>query len=258
MFAGALLAGLVVGSAPAASATSNLVLNLLAGNTRSDAVILPTGQTATVKSLSFKVGMTVENVGPDQADVVRLRLVLPAGLRWGTDLPDPSENCTSTPTTAECRSPYPLDSNDLSKRATGWGWDVTADAPGTYILQSAVTESSSSDPDISNNSSSASVAVTLAVAASAAKVSPARAKAGSVVSARVAVTAGGEPVTPTDVSCSGRIGNARLSGARDATAGAAICRFRTPRRAAGKTLRGTIAFTANGTKLTRRFAVKLR
>src|SRR5438132_1718378 len=123
---------LVTGVASAAPDASNLDLNLLAGNTRSDVVIVPSGQTKTVASLHFKAGITVENVGPDVAQTVRVRLHLPNGLHWGTDFPDPSENCTSTANTADCASPYPLDPNDLNKRSTGWGWDITADAPGDY------------------------------------------------------------------------------------------------------------------------------
>jgi hypothetical protein len=75
--------------------------------------------------------------------------------------------------------------------------------------------------------------------------------------ASVAVKTGGEAIAPAGVSCAGTIGRSKLSGAPSATAGKATCRYRTPKRAKHKVLRGTIAFSAAGTKVSRQFAVKL-
>lgn len=242
-------------TAPASPRASNITVSIVVGTAVRNIPTIPNGGSATVPRLSFKAGVNVESTGPDEA-TIRVRFELPAGLRWGVDLPDSSENCSSTASVAECRSPQPLFS---TTPGAGWAWDVEADAPGTYVLKAELIESSTSDPDPSNNSSSITVVVTQpAVTASAAKVSPARPKAGAVVSARVAVSAGGEAATPSGVTCAGSVGKSRLAGTGKAGSGVAICRYRTPRSAKGKTLRGTVAFSAGGTQITRRFAVKLR
>ena len=200
--------------------------------------------------------MDVESTGPDPASV-RLRFELPAGLHWGDDLPDPGENCTSTTTVAECHPPFPLDWNNPQMSGFGWLWDVVADAPGSYVLKAELIESSASDPESADDSSSVTAVVkeaAAAVTAGAVKLSPAKPRAGAIVSARVAVTG----ASPTDVACTGTVGNARVAGVGRASAEAASCRYRTPRSARGKTLRGSVAFSANGTKITKRFAVRLR
>src|SRR5919199_161468 len=185
-----------VSSASGAASAANLGVNVVVGTThgaRPDVVL--NGASVTVNRLDFIAGMAVEDVGPEPADV-HVRLELPAGLRWGADVPDPSESCTSTPTTGDC-TPATLDP-DNNNRSTGWVWDVIADAPGTYVLKTSVVSSSKADPDLSDNVATATVVVqpasTAAVAATAARVLPARPRAGSVVVARVGVTAGGNPV----------------------------------------------------------------
>jgi len=253
-----LAAALAAGTAGAAPASSNLILDILVGNTRSDAHIVPRHQNETVTSLRFKVGVNVETIGPDVAADVRVRLHLPEGLHWGADLPDPTENCTSTATTADCQPGFPLDANDLSRRATGWGWDVTADAPGDYALSAEVVQSSAPDPDTSDNSSQVTVHVTRAVSIGGVKISPARPKAGAVVTARVAVTAGGDAITPTSVRCAGKVGGKTVSSRAASSGGRATCSFRPARSAKGKTLHGSVTVVAAGATATRAFAVKLR
>jgi hypothetical protein len=253
-----LAAALAAGTVGAAPPSSNLILDILVGNTRSDAHIVPRQQTETVKSLRFKVGVNVETVGPDVAANVRVRLHLSEGLHWGADLPDPTENCTSTATTADCEPGFPLDSNDLNKRATGWGWDVTADAPGDYALSAEVVASSAPDPDTSDNSSRVTVHVTRAVSIGSVKISPAKPRAGALVTARVAVTAGGDAMTPTSVRCEGKVGGRTVPGRATSSGGRATCSFHPARSARGKTLRGSMTVAAAGATATRTFSVKLR
>jgi hypothetical protein len=245
-------------SAPAASAASSNVIVFIAVGADVRAPVIPRGGTATVGSLSFKAGASVETIGPDSADNVSIRFELPAGLRWGTDLPDATENCTSTASTAECRPGFILDPQNPGMRAAGWIWDVIAEAPGSYQLKADVISSSAPDPDPSDNTAIVTVVVSRTVAAGAARISPAKPKAGAAVSARVVVRAGGEPITPTRVACAGTAGNKKVVGSARASSGSATCTYLTPRAARGKTLRGAVAFTAGDTRLTRRFAVKLR
>jgi hypothetical protein len=253
----ALAAVLAVGTAGAAPASSNLVLSILVGNTRADTHIVPTQQTETVKSLHFKAGLNIENSGPDPAQTVRVRLQLSDGLHWGTDLPDATENCTSTPTTANCAAPFALDSNDLSRRAIGWGWDVIAVAPADYALTAEVVESSSSDPDPSDNSSSATAHVTQTVAVGSVKLRPARPKAGSSVTAQVAVTEGGDAITPSGVVCAGKIGARRVPSVAGFSSGRATCRFGPLRSIRGKILRGSVTVVAAAVQVRKTFLVKL-
>jgi hypothetical protein len=253
--AGVFTAVAVVASASAAPAgTAHLSVNIFVG-TNLRAPIIPRGDSTTVSGLKFKAGLNVESTGPDLASV-RLRFELPSGLHWGDDLPDPGENCTSTASAAECHPPFPLDWNNPQMSGLGWLWDVVADAPGSYVLKAELVESSASDPEPADDSSSVAVVVkeaATAVTASAVKLSPAKPTAGSVMSARVAVSG----ATPTGVICAGAVGSVRVTGTGRATVGAATCRYRTPRTARGKTLRGSVSFVAAGTRITRRFTVKL-
>jgi hypothetical protein len=245
---------LLASSAPAApTASSNLLVNVTVG-TEPAAPIIQRGGTTTVNLLSFRAGISIQTIGPDPAPDVRGRFELPAGLHWGVDLPDPSEGCTGTASTASCLFGEPLVPNDMRE---GWFWDVVADVPGTYVLR-AEGEASVPDPDTSDNASTVTVIVRARAAATAVRVAPSKPKAGSVVAASVGVTAGGKPVEPTAVSCAGRIAGSRVAGTPRAGSGKATCRYRTPKSAKGKILRGTIAFQANDERISRRFAVKLR
>ena len=259
---------LTVASASAVPADANVQISIVVGTgsiaTRPPTI--PNGGTANVPVLDFIAGLAVSNAGPDVA-TLKVRFELPPGLRWGADGPDPSEDCTES-VMPECTvalgnaqtNPPPLDS--------AWGWNVHADAPGSYSLKAGIVESSTSDPDTADNSSTVTVVVTLPPApppppppvkatASAVKVSPAKPKAGSLVSATVRVTAGGTPITPTGVACTGSLAGAKVKGTAKAASGNASCRYRTPKSAKGKTLRGKVTFSARGTKFTKPFAAKL-
>jgi hypothetical protein len=83
-------------------------------------------------------------------------------------------------------------------------------------------------------------------------------EAGSTVTASVRIVLGGTPVRPTRVACAGTIGGEKVRGVPKATRGKASCIYRTPTAAKGKTLRGTVAFTARGERYVRRFAARLR
>jgi hypothetical protein len=73
----------------------------------------------------------------------------------------------------------------------------------------------------------------------------------------VPVSAGGSPIRPAAVACAGSIGGTKLKGSPKAASGTASCTFRPPRAAKGKTLRGSVSFTARGTRFTKRFSAKL-
>jgi len=256
--AGTLGVVLLAASAPAArTGSTNLSLNIAVGTSLRNAPVIARGGTATVDAVSFKAGVTAETFGPDPA-TVRVRLELPAGLRWGTDLPDPSENCTSTAGVAECLSGYPLDYENVQRAGVGWLWDIVADGPGTYVLRAEIIEASTPDPDSSNNSSSVTVVVKPSVSASVVKLSPSKPKAGSAISAQVRVTIGGSAVTPTGPTCTGTIGRIKLAGRARAVPGSLTCVYKTPRSAKGKTFRGTLTFDASETRITRRFSAILR
>jgi hypothetical protein len=257
-------------SAPAAATSANVVLAITAiPVTAADAesqppAIVPSGGTKTIARLSFAAGVDLRNLGPEVATAT-VRFELPAGLRWGTDPPDPSENCTSSASNAECTTTVPL-----GGQSTGWIWDVAADQIGGYALRAEIVSASTSDPDVSNNSSNVTIVVTeptgggggggggsVSASASAPKLTPATPKAGSLVAATVRVTAGGTAISPTRLACIGTVGGAKLTGAPRARPGSATCLYRPPKTAKGKLLRGTISFMARGTRFTRRFSARL-
>jgi hypothetical protein len=250
------------GPAPAGStATADVSVDIAVGTVPNETTpkLIPRGATTSASSLSFKAGMWLEDVGPNATESVTVHFELPAGLRWGSVTPSASQGCTSSASAAECTTPRSLDPSLPGNSAYFWEWDVVADAPGSYVFHAELVNSVPTDPNSSNNSSFVKVVVTSAVKASAVKVTPVHPKAGAVVSARVALSAQGSTVSrPSAVACSGHIGHPKLAGSGAATTGAAICRYRTPRSAAGKTLSGAVSLMANGTKITRRFAVRLR
>ena len=257
----AAIAGLLaLGTAPAAAApaTADFQVFVTAGTTVEQ--VVPNGGATAVNSLGFKAGAIVDNNGGDEA-TARLRFTLPDGLRFGRDAPDPTESCIGTASTAECQTPLTI-GTDPSRRSTGWAWDIVADRAGRYVLQAEITQTSGPDPDLSSNTASATVVVTeqtspATVTASTVKLTPAKPKAGLLVSATVRVTADGTPLRPIGIACAGTIGSAKLKGAGKAGSGTATCAYRTPRSAKGKRLRGTLTFSASGTRVLRRFSAKL-
>ncbi|MFO7572400.1 MAG: hypothetical protein R6W48_07355 [Gaiellaceae bacterium] len=249
---------------------------------RSAVPSVPNGGSVTVSRLDFYVLINVDLITP-QAARAKIRFELGGGLRWGPDDPDPSEGCTSTPTTGECDTPEML---PIAGQSGGsWYWDVRASQPGTYSFRAEIVEATDTDPDPSNNSSQITIVVTegsgsggsgggsggsgggggggggtggsASVASSAAKVSPAKPKAGSTVVASVRVARGGSPARPEAIACNASIGGVKVKGGAKAASGLASCLFKTPRTAKGKTLAGSVSFSAGGKRFTKRFSVRL-
>jgi len=215
----------------------------------------------TTTEANFVLVFLVETqVGVVQA--VKLTVGLPDGLRWGHDAPDPSEGCQGS---APAVCTQTLAANPGGTVGGGYWWDVVADHPGSYEVTAAVAPTEP-DPNVSNNTSTfrfevvqpASSPGAAAAVASVAKLTPAKPKAGSVVTATVRVTAGGAPVRPTRVACTGQVGGATVKGTPGAASGSATCRYRTPRTARGKAFRGTISFIAGSAMFTKRFSTRLR
>ena len=180
---------------------------------------MPNGGTTRLSKPSFMAGAVLTSEGPDPVGG-HMRFELPPGLHWGSDAPDPSENCTGTATVGDCRTSADLDPNQFRGDA-GWVWNVVADAPGSYVLKAEIVETSTPDTNPTDNSSSVTVVITGSgngsgpgVATGAVKLSPAVPRAGSVVVARVRVTSGGSPIRPTRPSCSAKVGASRSQEAR--------------------------------------------
>jgi len=223
----------------------------------------PTNETRTERR-NFIIVVSVDTLSPVLQDVT-VTIGLPDGLRWGADDPDPSEGCTGT-APAVCKGRLEPGSQ-VGTIGAGWHWDVVADRNGTYEISASV-EPTERDPDTANNRTTFRFGVAspssgggggsgVSATASAARVTPAKPKAGVVVAATVRVSAGGAPVQPTRVACTGSIGAAKVKGTPRAASGTATCRYRTPASAKGKTLRGAVSFTARGQRFTKRFAARL-
>ena len=258
--------GAVATAAPAAralaSVSANITVDQELASRQSIPTIVPNGGTKTLSKLSFVAGAVLTSVGPDPVGV-HMRFELPPGLHWGADAPDPSEDCTGTVTGGDCRTSADLDPNQF-KGDVGWAWNVVADAPGSYVLKAEILETSTPDTDPTDNSSSVTVVITgssngsaSGVATGAVKLSPEAPRAGSVVVARVRVTSGGSPTRPTKLACGARVGAVAIPGRAHATVGTAACVLRTQKSMSGKTLRGTLTFTAVGTRIVKHFAAKL-
>ena len=257
-----LTAVLAAASAPAAQGPSaNMSVNIVVGAEAQHGSIVQRGGAVAVRALRFAAGVNVENRGPDSATAVRVRLVLPTGLRWGADAPDPSENCVGTDTVADCRAPRLLEATGgAANRTAGWSWDVVAAAQGRYVLKAQLVESTPADPDPSDDAATVTAVVKTSighVVAGPVRITPKIPKAGRPVSARVRVTVDGVPVRTRAPACTGKLPNVGVSWIGRATLGAMTCVYRTPAAAAGKTLRGSVRFSAQGKRFVRRFAVVL-
>ena len=226
---------------------------------------IPNGDSATVTGPNFATGIRIRNAGPETASL-RFRIELGAGLRWGNDAPDPTEDCTGTETVGECAPSAPYEQTP-SLHPSGFAWDVVAAQAGSYTIRATIVSASTSDPDQSNDTATVTIVVRerasstgggRTVSASRVSLSPAKPKAGSAVRASVRVLVAGVPVRPTRVTCRGAVAGARVAGVPRATTGKATCIYRPGRAASGKTLRGSIAFRAGTTSMMRRFSVKLR
>jgi hypothetical protein len=223
------------------------------------------GRTYAVPGRTFRVGVQLLNNGPD-ATTGAVRLELPPGVRW--ESPTADAECAGD-AIVRCAAAEPVPAPPPA--LTGFQWTlgtVVADAPGTYAFRVTAADSPDTDPDSTNNAVTINVSVPAggsggrgggggtAVTAGAVRLTPARPRAGATVAARVAVRAGGTAVRPAGVRCTASVGSTRLVGSGRAASGSATCVFRVPRSARG-ILRGSVAFTARGQRVTKRFSVRL-
>jgi len=225
----------------------------------------PNGATAQTK-LSFVGGPGLDLINPEAATPA-VRFTLPPGISFGGhDLPDSSEGCTATQSTATCS--WHLEPI-AGRNSINWGWDLVAASPGTYLLTAELVDM---DADSSNNRATLTVVANdspatgggaggggagSAAAASAVKLSPVKPKAGSTLVASVRVTKGGSPVRPTGIGCAASIGRTKLRGAPRSASGVASCLFKTPKSAKAKQLTGSVSFRAGGSSFAKRFAARL-
>lgn len=268
----AALAGVVVASAGGAPAAVDLQIDVGA-STSARGTVAPNGATVSVASLDFYVFVEVSLITPAPASAV-VAVELGEGLAWGADDPDPTEGCTSTPTTGACRTPglEPI----TGRSSAGWYWQVKAAQPGTYSFGARIVEGSAADPEPANDASAITIVVSpasaggqggrsggggggteSAVSVGSARVVPARPKAGAPVSAIVRVSSGDVAMRPSRIACTGSIGTLGVTGTPRAGAGTATCTYRPPRSARGRTLRGSVAVTVQGQRFTRRFTARL-
>jgi hypothetical protein len=248
---------LMAAGASGRTATDDVELTVLLLSQRGE-VILGAKTTTSPFKLQFEIGV---DSGPVQT--VTMRTELPAGLRWGDDGPDPSERCTGT-APAVCLQELQL--GPSGTLGAGWVWDVIADRPGFNDVTASV-QTERPDPNTANNtqtlrfeivaSSGGGGAGTVSVSAGAVKLTPARRKAGSAFVATSVVTADGEPVRPSKVSCTGMLAGKKLTGKGSVSLGKASCRYATPKSAKGKTLAGSMKITARDKTITKRFSTRL-
>jgi len=260
--------GIVAASTAGAKGQAvDLAMNIGVGSTVRD--LRPQASGATVQTnLRFFAGPGVDLITALPATPT-VRFDLPSGVSFGgNDLPDPTEGCTATATTATCS----LALEPVAGRSgVGWGWDLVAAAPGSYVLTAELVQSTDVDPDLSNNRATVTVVASApqppggggggggsaSVSASAVKLSPAKPKAGSRLVASVRVTRGGSPVKPTGIACAAALGKAKIRGGAKSSSGVASCLFKTPKAGKGKTLLGSVSFRAGGRSFTKRFSTKL-
>jgi hypothetical protein len=220
------------------------------------------------KTTGLEFGINAEIEGSTGvAHPVTLRLVLPAGLRWGKSAPASTDGCIGDASVV-CTGPLAPDSAGTVRAA--WRWDVVATAPGSYEI-TGTASSNEPDPNSANNSSTLQFEVvqptsgggsggggTAAVKAGAVKLAPAKPKAGSRVVASVRVTRGGSPVRPSGIACAASVGRAKVKSKGKGTSGFASCIFTTPKTAKRKNLAGSISFRAGGRSFSKRFSTRLR
>ena len=210
---------LAVTSASAVPNAANVQISILVGtgSIATQPPTIPNGGPRTSPPLDFTRASRSATPGPTSQQ--SRHSSLPTGLRWGADGPDPSEDCTEAVTTVCQAALGSSPTSTTPPQESAWGWNVVADAPGSYTVKAQIVESSTSDPDAADNSTTVTVVVTqppppppppppAKATASGVKLSPAKPKAGSLVSATVRVTAGGTPIRPTGVACTGSLAGA--------------------------------------------------
>jgi hypothetical protein len=188
----------------------------------------------------FKLGFSID-AAAGVIQSVTMTVSLPQGIEWGSDVARSGGGLSGR----LARSLHTgLTVSGGGTVGGGWFWDVVASRPGTYEVTASVT-ATEPNPNLSNNTHTLRFEVVQprtggsgagTVSTSAAKLSPAKPKAGRVVSATVRVTAGGAPVRPSAVACTATAGGVKLKGVPKARVGFASCAYRPPLSAMGKTL----------------------
>jgi Domain of unknown function DUF11 len=201
----------------------------------------------------FTVQIFLGNSGPD-ASHFRAHILLPSGVRL------------VSAGSLECTGVSDLTCAD-DNAGPGYSKDtftvLVADAPGSYTLTAELTELTATDPNLANNEASLTINVVAAAPSPVIRrfaIAPRKPKAGAPVKVSFAVAdAGtGAAVVPSAVRCAAVAAGVKVRGQGSGLAGRATCVFHTPKSAIDKTLRGRISATAEGKRLTRSFAVRLR
>jgi Domain of unknown function DUF11 len=202
-----------------------------------------------VAKAPFGVRVAVGNAGPDRSHF-RVQITLPSGIHL---VSGESLECTGD-AVLSCVDADAEPGFDGSAKAV-----FAADSPGTYTIVGQLVELSATDPNLANNQASLTVSVAAAsaqLAATRLSTRPRAPVAGHpvIVSFRIVDQESGSAVRPAAATCSVNLGrrSARVVG------NAATCTVRTPVTAHRRTLRGTLAATASGTRFVKRFAVRLR
>ena len=124
---------LAVTSASAVPNAANVQISILVGtgSIATQPPTIPNGGTANVPFSSTSRASRSATPGPTSQQS-RHSSRPPTGLRWGADGPDPSEDCTEAVTTV-CQAA--LGSSPTSTTPPRRGWNVVADAPGSYTVR---------------------------------------------------------------------------------------------------------------------------
>lgn len=210
----------------------------------------------TTSSLANDIQFDIFTDGP--AQTVTMRYSLPAGLTFGDDVPDPTENCTNGAPVV-CT----IDLTPNNSLQASWSWPVIAAAPGTYSITTTV-EGTRIDSVPGNNSVTFAYEIKPAdagaasVAVSAPKAAPVKPKAGEVVTFTSTVRVDGLPAQPSTVTCAAKLGGKTKAATPRSTTGTASCRCTTKKADKGKTLSGSMRVTAGGRTIAKRFVAMIR
>ena len=141
----------------------------------------------------------------------------------------------------------------------------------SVFAASGITVDSSGNPDFSNSAAdfapdaghgtySYKVLTKLTLSVVVFTTTPKPARAGKLFAAGLAVTESdtGGPVKSGTVTCAATVGGKQLAAAAHAVAnGIALCAWRLPKTAKGKTIRGTVTLVVQGVKAAKSFSVKV-
>jgi hypothetical protein len=134
---------------------------------------------------------------------------------------------------------------------------ITYDASGNPVLTNAHADVA---PDLGHGLYTYPVLVTVTLKQTAFATAPSPARAGRRFSASLAAsesdTSG--PVAKATVTCSAVVGGKRLPATHTLANGVASCYWKLPKTAKGKTLHGTVTIAAQGAKLVKSFAARVR